>query len=324
MATTNCKKLSVLPVLMAVVSLFTTQCVPASESASAIDSNPLPETYSFASLDFPEAIWTTLSAINNMGDIVGDFSLTAPMDVGENVSSFVWTVDLKGEPTGGSTVFTVPGGVTNTSPLGINNQGQVVGWYYDESGIGHGYVRSAIGEEFETIDHPNAVIETFVLGINDFGDVSGFYITGDEKVYGYVRSNNGEFTDIEHPNGAGQTFATRIDNAGYIVGFFRDELGTHAFVRSPDGEFDTFDHPLASGTTCGQTRNNFGEIAGFYMTEESVYHGYVRSADGQYFNTIDHPEGAAGTMVFGLNDFGQIVGSYTDASGATHGFIATP
>lgn len=289
-------------------------------SSGAETTQRVPEKYSFVTIDYPGSVWTTLSAINNNGQVVGDYSLTHGIDAGKNVRSFVRSLKQ-----GRSVSFTMPKGRSNTSPLGINDAGQVVGWYYDARGKGHGYVRSADGGLFRTVDHPRGVVETSVIGINNKGLISGFYIDGRKRTHGFVQAvDGGPFTEVDHP-GAGQTFALRIDDRGQVAGFYRDKSGvTHAFVRSANGrKFTDFDHPLADGTTCAQFVNKLDVVAGFYRGGDKLFHGYVRSADGT-FNSIEHPKGAGGTMVFGMNDAGRVVGFYTDAKGVSHGFIGTP
>jgi probable HAF family extracellular repeat protein len=44
----------------------------------------------------------------------------------------------------------------STTASGINNDGKIVGTYYDSTGLGHGFLRSEDGR-FTTIDHPLAV-----------------------------------------------------------------------------------------------------------------------------------------------------------------------
>ena len=58
-------------------------------SSGAETTQRVPEKYSFVTIDYPGSVWTTLSAINNNGQVVGDYSLTHGIDAGKNVRSFV-------------------------------------------------------------------------------------------------------------------------------------------------------------------------------------------------------------------------------------------
>ena len=52
------------------------------------------------------------------------------------------------------TAFEVAGAVTQTFPIGINDRGQIVGYYDDASGL-HGFLRQKDGR-FSRIDFPGA------------------------------------------------------------------------------------------------------------------------------------------------------------------------
>jgi len=66
-----------------------------------------------------------------------------------------------------------------TYAYGINDTGQIVGWYYDGSGNGgdHGFLLS--GGTYTTLDYPGAISPshgtpaTFAYGINDLGQIVG-------------------------------------------------------------------------------------------------------------------------------------------------------
>jgi probable HAF family extracellular repeat protein len=76
---------------------------------------------------------------------------------------------------GDYTGIDVPG-ATLTFPFGINNRGQVVGFYLDADLVRHGF-------QFEDgvltrIDHPLAAADTQAHDINDRGQVVGLYERG--------------------------------------------------------------------------------------------------------------------------------------------------
>src|SRR3989338_8268679 len=61
----------------------------------------------------------------------------------------------------------------STQIAGINDYGQVVGWYINSSGgDAHGFTFDGSG--FNTIDVPSAT-QTYAYGINDSGLISGTY-----------------------------------------------------------------------------------------------------------------------------------------------------
>jgi hypothetical protein len=70
------------------------------------------------------------------------------------------------------TAFEVAGAVTQTFPVGINDRGQIVGYYDDASGL-HGFLRQKDGR-FSRIDFPGARA-TEALKINNRGQIVGVY-----------------------------------------------------------------------------------------------------------------------------------------------------
>jgi probable HAF family extracellular repeat protein len=75
--------------------------------------------------------------------------------------------------------FDDPSALTGTTyAYGINDTGQIVGWYYDGSGNGgnHGFLLS--GGTYTTLDYPGAISPhgtsaTWAYGINDLGQIVG-------------------------------------------------------------------------------------------------------------------------------------------------------
>jgi hypothetical protein len=97
------------------------------------------------------------------------------------------------------------------------------------------------------------------------------------------------------------------------------------------GTFATFDAPGA-GTGALQGTMSIcidavGDVAGFYADANSVFHGFIRAADGTITAPIDAPgsgEGMGqGTFPLSMNTAGEIAGMYLGSNGAQHGFFRT-
>ena len=121
---------------------------------------------------------------------------------------------------GGLTTFTIAGS-NYVFVNGINNAGEVVGYYADASGT-HGYLRNSNGSIL-TFDVPGAVNTTVANGVNDLGQIAGYYYDGSVS-HGYLRGSSGIFLTIDHP-ALGFPFTTNtylygINNAGTIVGSY--------------------------------------------------------------------------------------------------------
>lgn len=104
--------------------------------------------------------------------------------------------------------------------------------------------------------------------------------------------------------------------------------------------FITFDAPGAgtgSGqgtgcfayTDCSVLINNFGAITGYYLDANNVFHGFVRSPQGNFTNfeapgSDTNPNDFNGTLPNAINDAGAIAGVYYDVNNVAHGFLRGP
>jgi len=115
-------------------------------------------------------------------------------------------------------------------------------------------------------------------------------------------------------------------------------------VRARDGTITNYDVPGA-GTGMYQGTNACwfipawgginpaGTVTGFYADSNNVYHGFLRTREGE-ITTFDAPGagtvgslgGGQGTQPMTINSEGAITGYYTDANNVVHGFLrlATP
>ena len=184
-----------------------------------------------------------------------------------------------------------------TAARGINNNGAVVGAYYDPSGNQNGF--SETGGVVTTIDFPQAV-NTGLRAINDAGTAVG---NGDGQ--GFSESG-GVFTAINDPAGTA-TRAVGINDAGEIVGTYRDGSGTWHGYTDVANTFTTID-PAGSTYTFATGVNNAGEVVGYFTDSQGNSHGF-RYSNG-VFTQVDVP-GATFTGILGINDLGQTVGFYS-------------
>ncbi len=77
-----------------------------------------------------------------------------------------------------------PFGSTFTQALGINDNGEIVGFETDASGVQHGYVD--LNGVFSTFDPPNSV-STTINAVNDLGQIVGFFTDNlTDTVVGFV------------------------------------------------------------------------------------------------------------------------------------------
>ena len=103
-------------------------------------------------------------------------------------------------------------GATSTSPIGINDRGDIAGWYTDASNATRGFIRARNGV-FRSISEPNATgNQTRGQKINNSRLVCGFYTKADGTNHGYLLSGN-SFTEFDVP-GADTTFIFGLNDGG--------------------------------------------------------------------------------------------------------------
>lgn len=247
-----------------------------------------------------------------------------------------------------------------TVASGIDDGGQIVG-YYDDSAGTHGFVLR--DDRFATIDFPGAVF-TIALGIGAHGEIVGTYrMRGEPTVnfHGFLRTGDGRFERIDSPPHK-NTIAQRILPDGTILGCRHDDdFGASMKGAVLSGHNYSETQALASmhnGATpdlrriVGLYNYSPGDRSAAYVIDDGKFkplvvpgssatsawdvnpagdvvgsyrdsigvHGFILTAEG--FTSLNVPK-AAMTRVFGINTSGAVVGSF-DAGGRTYGFLATP
>jgi len=210
------------------------------------------------------------------------------------------------------TAISAPLGTGGTFAQGINDSGQIVGYYYGGSGAS-GFIDT--NGTFTTV---GGSTRNYPQGINNNREITGYY----QNMQSFT-DTNGTFTTIN--GGAGGTQAQGINDSGQIVGMYVTYPGNGGYNYSgfldTNGTFTAVNAPLGTKENWIWDINNSGQIVGAYEDSSGATHGFI-DTNGT-FTTINDPLGADGTDAYGINDIGQIVGAYVDISGATHGFLDT-
>ena len=244
---------------------------------------------------------------------------------------------------------TVPGASGGTWLGGINNAGEVTGYFSASNGassqafveqggsftpfsigLPHGAAAGInnLGQVAVTAGDVMTGVEgaiwsagqTTIIGrglsasgINDGGTAVGtMNLPNGLSTAGFI-SRNGVLTQFTAP-GATNTQAHGINNQGEIVG----TADGHGFADI-NGQFSTIDVPGAVKTDPAAV-NLAGVIAGSYY-DGAHWHGFVDTAGQMQF--INAP-GASDTWVGGINDSNQLSGYFQAAAGGPiEGFIAT-
>jgi len=214
-----------------------------------------------------------------------------------------------------------PGSGNSTTVQGINDLGDVTGYFEDSTGAVRSFVRYPDGTFSDPIVEPNDVGNvTVAKDIDNTGRICGYYLGSDPYTpyRGFFLADS-IFTEY----GAGVLTNWYINGITDVGGFcgtldFPPNL-TECFLLTSDSNVSWI---INSYSECNAINSHGGSV-GDYIGGEG-YHGFIRDTTlpfGRLLLPIDYP-GASDTFFYGLNDGGRIiVGKYADSIGATHGLI---
>ena len=166
-------------------------CMPATATSASPLGGYASGTYT--TIDYPGAVQTDISGINNLGTMVGYYVDAAGVDHG-----FIYqrgTFTPFNDPSAGT------GADQGTQGSGINDFGTIVGAYIDGSGNYNGFIER--GGSFTTLDGPNPAHGSFNYAnfVNDLGTVTGMYSDTSNTSHGFLY-RNGTYTTVNDPLGA--------------------------------------------------------------------------------------------------------------------------
>jgi hypothetical protein len=236
-------------------------------------------------------------------------------------------------------------GHTFTNLLGINNFGDIAGFYgsgqagdpnkgffLDVDGLFAPDRRWGQPEPRETFTPENfpGSAQTQMTGLNDVGVQVGYFYTTNQGVpfdnqFGFFLKN-GVYTEVNDPHTPTtpqpgvliENQLLGVNDFGIAVGFYNDAMGnSHGYTyNTNNGQFSADINAPNATSTVTAAINNLGQLAGFF-TDASGTHGFVDNHGS--FTTVNAP-GASETELLGMNDFGVAVG-FDMVNGAMHGVI---
>ncbi len=166
-----------------------------------------------------------------------------------------------------------------TQLLGLNDQGQTVGYGSQDPGGGTkqlAFLRQADGQfAFISKILPGATFNSQATEINNLGVISGFYLSDPTTSHGFLidSRNNYSFVQLDVP-GSTFTQALGLNDLGQVDGFYNDSTGiAHGFLYA-NGKYQTIDAPGALQTTINGI-NDKGEIVGFFLDAQENTIGFV-------------------------------------------------
>ena len=134
--------------------------------------------------------------------------------------------------------ITVSGeGVTSLTAAGIDNHGDVVGFFTGTGGAQDAFLLTSGGKQ-TVLAYPGASM-TQAFGVNDHGEVVGTYTTGSgnsAQTHGFTWTASGSYQTVDDPNGVGATTLNGVNDQGQLVGFYMDAAGnTDGVLATPSG-----------------------------------------------------------------------------------------
>jgi hypothetical protein len=219
-----------------------------------------------------------------------------------------------------------PGDITFNQALGINNAGNISG-YYGSGAAGHpnkGYTSTPPYISFTSENFPGSA-QTQVVGINNSGTTVGFWSNTDMGVgmdanFGFT-DVGGTFTSVIDPSTPAVTTTTNqllgVNDSNIAVGFYVDATGNPQgyLYNVTSMTFTSFTVPVANNSILTGI-NNAGVLAGFYNNAGSDVGFIDNGGTFQYIQAFGDS-----TMLLGLNNDGYAVGTYVDGLGQNHGFL---
>ena len=247
----------------------------------------------------------------------------------------------EGDPTGDPFAVSPFGSPTyGTTARGISGS-NIVGYYYDTNGVGHGFLYH--DGNWTTLDDPLGAGGTFAQGISG-SSIVGFYYGANGNNHGFLYDGS-NYSTLDDPLGVSQvwipegTQAKGISGTN-IVGLFSPESGAVCVGCPPpavDGflyngsAWTTLDAPLAD--TTGASGISGSNIVGGYGTSWAGYEtvsGYLYN--GSTWLTLEDPlaftpsgysfppPAVNGTAAQGISG-SNIVGYYYDTNYVGRGFL---
>ena len=279
--------------------------------------------YDFQEIAYPGRTQTQVFGINDSGDVVANSFVP-------DTFPFVYA-----SMDGALTDIAPADGYLETSVLGINDAGVMVGSVSNLDGTRSGFIRSKDGT-YTVFSHPDALSFTNPRAVNNKGLVTGFRDVLDGTRVGFIYDPKREtFTDIVPSL---FTIAQGISSKGDVVGSAifdvnpcgGNSLDRFGWVRARDGSVTFFQ--VNGQRTSARGINDAGMIVGF-ATDRSTGQttGFVIKAPETNCELVavdasellQFPE-SIDTLPQDITNSGDVVGQFFDSLGNTRGFIATP
>lgn len=264
--------------------------------------------YSYTRLQYPGAIYTDATGINNAGTVVGTYFDANGIPHGYTYDGITYTS------------INFPGAIYNYA-FGVSPLGHLVGSHSHTAEAGPYHAFYAQSGSFTEFDYPG--METDARAMNGSGAIIGIYNSGyGTPDHGFLKVGD-SYTSIDAP-GAATTYVFGLNDAGLVTGTYRDTIGAVRGFTYRDGVYTPVAFPTATETYVAGV-NNLNTMVGWDVQAGKVY-GFLAPQSGWSFRALNVAlPGATNGRPRAINDRNEVVGTFTSVDCPFGcGFVARP
>lgn len=201
--------------------------------------------------------------------------------------------------------------------VGINDQGQVIGYSRDASNAYKPFVwENGVMRALPTLGGPCATnaFACAALGINERGDVVGRTVAPDGMMHATLWRHTGEMVDLGVPAGWSSSSASGINERGQIVGFVATAAGRQHAALWDDGVFEDLGTLGGANSVAGKI-NALGQVAGVSQDVGGVSHVFRWSRTTGMVDLGANAPWGFGCVARGINNQGEVTTCRLSANG---------
>jgi probable HAF family extracellular repeat protein len=204
----------------------------------------------------------------------------------------------------------------DSTALGLNNSGDVVGYDYQGSlskAFLYSYSTGAV-TDLGTLEGQSSV----ATGINGSGQIVGYSQNADGNTLAFLYSPDQGMASLGTLSGGSNSEAFGINSAGQSVGDSQFNSDVHRPVLFADGAVKDLGASTQSSDTLKTAYgiNDSGQIVGRYDAPNGATHGFLFSGQLTDLGTL----GGSNSEALAINKFGLMVGDSETSNGTTHAF----
>lgn len=218
----------------------------------------------------------------------------------------------------------IPSLTANSYANAVNNDGTVVGEYYD----GQKFLGFIYRHRTLVSFQPHATdLETDASALNDIGQVAGYFSPAglplNSADHIYIRQANGTFQDLGE-FGVDPYAATINDQGRVLIGTLDPDMEhTHAFISRPGSNALEQIPPLVPGASVSPAfMNQFSVVVGAVAldTTGTKFHAFIYF-EGKMKDLGALPDGIDYAWASGINNLGQITGVSLLSTAVAHVWV---